>query len=200
MLIVVNWQIATPMYVKSKNFVNTHFMGNDLPQLTYYIGHFLNGCFETVKITSKKCSKSWNSGTSKIHFIVLLKNKSSKYLLQLNLKELMAYVSGEILKNFFRLHFDKKLLTDKWNLCWPVMHTTGKRIIQKGKMLIVVNWQIATPMYVKSKNFVNAHFMGNGLSQLTYYIGPFLNGCFETVKITKTKKCWKSWIRRASQI
>ena len=112
-------------------------------------------------------------------------------MLQLNLKELMAYVSGEILKNFFRLHFDKKLLTDKWNLCWPVMHTTGKRIIQKGKMLIVVNWQIATPIYVKSKNFVNAHFMGNGFSQLTYYIGPFLNGCFETVKITKTKKCWK---------
>ena len=86
-------------------------MGNDLPQLTYYIGHFLNGCFETVKITSKECEIRGTK--SKIHFIVLLKNKSSKYLLQLNLKELMAYVSGEILKKFFRVHFDKKLLTDK---------------------------------------------------------------------------------------
>ena len=35
-------------------------MGNDLPQLTYYIGHFLNGCFETVKITSKSVRKVEN--------------------------------------------------------------------------------------------------------------------------------------------
>ena len=110
----------------------------------------------------------------------------------------MGYVLGEILKNFLD-PFWQKLLTDKWNLCCPVTRTTGKRIIQKGKMLIVVNWQIATSMYVKSKNFVNTHFMGNDLPQLTYYIGHFLNGCFETVKIT-SKKCSKSWNSGTSKI
>ena len=77
------------MYVKSKNFVNTHFMGNDLPQLTYYIGHFLNGCFETVKIISKSVRKV-EIGNKQNSLYSPFKNKSSKYLLQLNLKELMA--------------------------------------------------------------------------------------------------------------
>ena len=40
-------------------------MGNDLPQLTYYIGHFLNRFFETVKITSKSVGKVEIRGQAK---------------------------------------------------------------------------------------------------------------------------------------
>ena len=66
-------------------------MGNGFSQLTYYIGPFLNGCFETVKITkTKKCWKVEFEGHLKSNLKSFFKNKSSKYLLQLNLKELMV--------------------------------------------------------------------------------------------------------------